>query len=358
MIKDIQINNFRSINKADIEGFRRVNLLFGKNNCGKSTLLESIFLLTGQSNPLIPVLINVFRGYNKTDEKDLFINFHNLNINDPIIISSKEEVKRELNISLFKSYSNKVDIDTLKNNISNDRDGYYGIKMNYSLGEQAYHSEIIFQENQENQENQEKKQQAKVDKDKRYKEIIFCKYLPAKYNDNPAITGLREIIQNKKENLILEVLKIIEPTIKDIQIIRNDIFVGVDGLDRRMPINVMGDGIRKLLSILSSIYECRSTEERQGVLLIDEIDNGFHYSVMKKIWRAILNSAKRNNTQIFATTHNIDSIKGFNEAIKEENANEEAIAFALLHNKQSELKAYPYSQKAIEDAIEHNTEIR
>ena len=92
MIKDIKINNFRSINKADIEGFRRVNLLFGKNNCGKSTLLESIFLLTGQSNPTIPVVINFVRGYNKTDEKDLFLNFHNLNINDPIIISSKEEI--------------------------------------------------------------------------------------------------------------------------------------------------------------------------------------------------------------------------------------------------------------------------
>ena len=37
MIKDIQINNFRSINKANIKGFRRVNLLFGKNNCGKES---------------------------------------------------------------------------------------------------------------------------------------------------------------------------------------------------------------------------------------------------------------------------------------------------------------------------------
>lgn len=349
MIKDIKINNFKSIYKADIKGFRRINLLFGKNDCGKTTLLESIYLLM-RFDPSCPLLLNTLRGYDKTDEKDLYLNFHNLNIDKPITISSDEEIERKMDISLFKSYSNAVDIDSLKDNFSNEReDGYYGLKMNYFLDKQKYHSEIIFQE---------KVRQFKIDNDKTYKKTIKCKYLPINY-DEIDYDGFKEIIQNEKEDLVLETLKMIEPTIKDIQMIGDDIFVGVDGLDRRIPINCMGDGIRRLLSMISAIYKCRSIEERQGVLLIDAIDSCFHYSVMKKIWKVLLDSAKRNGVQIFATTHNIDSIKGFNEAIKEENANEEAIAFKLLHiSNDDELKALAYDSQQINYLLEHETEIR
>lgn len=81
------------------------------------------------------------------------------------------------------------------------------------------------------------------------------------------------------------------------------------GLDKRIPINMMGDGARKILSILTTIYECKN-----GIVLIDELSNGFHYSVMKGVWRAIISVAKKNNVQIFATTHDLDSIKGLRDA--------------------------------------------
>ena len=49
MFNSVRIERFRGINRADISGFRLVNLFFGKNNCGKSSLLEAIFLACGQS---------------------------------------------------------------------------------------------------------------------------------------------------------------------------------------------------------------------------------------------------------------------------------------------------------------------
>jgi predicted ATPase len=38
-----KLDRFRGISHADISGFKRINLFFGKNNCGKSSLLEAIF---------------------------------------------------------------------------------------------------------------------------------------------------------------------------------------------------------------------------------------------------------------------------------------------------------------------------
>ena len=65
MFSRIEIERFRSIRYARIEGFKQINLFFGKNNCGKSSLLESLFLVSGLSNPLLPMHINIMRGYPK-----------------------------------------------------------------------------------------------------------------------------------------------------------------------------------------------------------------------------------------------------------------------------------------------------
>jgi AAA15 family ATPase/GTPase len=55
MFRRLDIENFRGIRKAEISDLSRINLFFGKNNCGKSSVLESIFLITGQSNPVLPM---------------------------------------------------------------------------------------------------------------------------------------------------------------------------------------------------------------------------------------------------------------------------------------------------------------
>ena len=54
------------------------------------------------------------------------------------------------------------------------------------------------------------------------------------------------------------------------------------GLPLLLPIPLMGEGLRRLLSLLLAIANLKD-----GIVLIDEIENGFHYSVHKKVWQAI-----------------------------------------------------------------------
>lgn len=349
MIRNIEINNFRGIKTSKINGFKNINLLFGKNNCGKSTLLEAIFLLSGQSNPILPIRINNIRDYDKNNKEDLELNFYGFNANNNIILSYEGDAEgRKLKISTFESKSNIINLE-IKDNISNMEKGYYGIKLDFFVNEKEYHSEIILKEN--NVSNA--KEQAKVNVDKRYNENIVCKYLPAKYPYQTAILGLKNIIEDKKEELVLNALKKINEDIKDVFIVDNDVLVDI-GLEKRVPINVMGDGIRKLLAMIASIYECKG-----GILLIDEIDNGFHYSVMEKLWETILSMALETNTQIFATTHNKDSLIGYNNVLKNSPYyTENSIAFSLQHQRDGKLNTYSYSPEDIDYALEHDTEIR
>lgn len=43
MIENLKIENFKGIRKCDGNDFSKVNLFIGKNNCGKSTILEAIY---------------------------------------------------------------------------------------------------------------------------------------------------------------------------------------------------------------------------------------------------------------------------------------------------------------------------
>ncbi len=65
-----------------------------------------------------------------------------------------------------------------------------------------------------------------------------------------------------------------DPRIIDMQLVDTELLVDI-GLSHRLPVNVMGDGMRKLISIILSVYSCKD-----GVLMIDEVDNGFHYTTM------------------------------------------------------------------------------
>ncbi len=96
MFKSLEIRNLRGIKSANIEGLSQINLFFGKNNCGKSTVLEALFLISGQSNPTLPLSINSMRNYSKFAEEDLNIEFYNLDPRNKISISTTGDENRYL----------------------------------------------------------------------------------------------------------------------------------------------------------------------------------------------------------------------------------------------------------------------
>jgi AAA15 family ATPase/GTPase len=321
-----------------------VNLFFGKNNCGKSSLLESLFLVCGQSNPLLPATINAMRTYTRLTEADIHFFFYKMDTAAEIQISTSGDQERHLAV---KAFQEAIEADS--NSVSTEIPHRYGLRMRYRTQDGDYSSEISYDLGESNSVEQ------RLQMDNRYKEKLKCVYLSPRYDSSASMEGLHNIYLNKDEAFLAEALKIIEPAASNPVFMDNVMLVDI-GLEQRIPINLMGDGIRKIVSFLTSIYACRG-----GVVLIDELSNGFHYSVMKPMWEIVFKAAVKNNVQIFATTHDADSIRGFQQAafsLLNETGNDVATGFKLQRVGDDELKSYRFTVGQLGYAIEQEMELR
>lgn len=344
MFENIEIDRFRGIRHAKIDGFKQVNLFFGKNNCGKSSLLESLFLCSGLSNPLLSLHINYMRGYGKVQLDDLKLEFYNLDSTQPIHVRLQDGVVRDLYISLVEEFKESIPISSDNASIlSNVEARKYGLKFDFKINDQSYNSQLQF-------DSADTSDATRVVPNN-YVESLRCVYLSPKFDFTSSIKGLKNIIQNKDESFIINGLKLIEPHANDFVFNGSEMLVDV-GLGKRIPVNVMGDGARKIVSLLTAVYDCKD-----GALLVDEISNGFHHSVMRDLWRVLIGAASKNNTQLFVTTHDLDSIKGLRDAAMSDYKDIIA-AYKLLRTQDDELKSFHYSLDSLDYSITQDIEIR
>lgn len=95
--------------------------------------------------------------------------------------------------------------------------------------------------------------------------------------------------------------------------------------------------------------------------MIDDIDGGLHYSILKDLWIAILGVARKLDIQVFATTHNIDSLRALQQALltdKCKDMQQETVSYSLIHSPNDDLKAYRYDFEKYNFAIEQEIEMR
>lgn len=72
MLESLEIKNYRNLKHLQIEELGRVNLITGKNNTGKSSLLEAIAVYVTEGNPNIIHELLIERGeFYKSSEKNM-----------------------------------------------------------------------------------------------------------------------------------------------------------------------------------------------------------------------------------------------------------------------------------------------
>ena len=95
----LDIHNFRGIESLTINNIKQVNLLTGRNNCGKTSVLEAIFLLTGMSNPQTTLGIHLFRDLILTDNDGFIYLFHNFDLSQyPFVVGKLDSHERSLEV--------------------------------------------------------------------------------------------------------------------------------------------------------------------------------------------------------------------------------------------------------------------
>ena len=125
------------------------------------------------------------------------------------------------------------------------------------------------------------------------------------------------------EQDVVEALHIIAPTISGVNMVRDkSVFrsrtaiVRTGDIAQPIPLRSFGDGLNRLFGIVLSLVNARG-----GFLLIDEFENGLHYSVQLNMWRTVFRLAQSRDIQVFATSHSWDTIEAFQKAAAEAPAN-------------------------------------
>lgn len=366
--KNISIKNIRGIKSCEIEGLSRVNIFLGKNNCGKSSLLESIFLLTGNSNPRLIVNIDLFRNLGHTQSDDFRFLFYKLNYSNHVIIESKnfnDDGFRRVTISPMTENKSALEKDIVKSAINSiiTTDSFFqeeavnGLRM---FGEvkkknsQTKKFETFIDMNYDLNGTRSFQLKGRINISNEIK-AIFQHSNSTTAND--IFTRLETLLIAKKKKDLIEALQNVDESVQDIILGSNNVIYFDCSADKYIPSNLMGDGFLKLLNIYVNIEEVKN-----GILLIDEIDNGLHFSVLKTLWKLILKSAKQYNVQLFCTTHSSETLVKLNEVIQEELGNEDyskdIAYFNLIKDKNGNIKALRYDYNKAEFSFDHNLEIR
>lgn len=325
-LDSLKIKNFRILEDVTIEKLGHVNLIVGKNNSGKSTVLEALALLASGFNPEVMLFIsnnrNVYRHLNTKDIESKVFSIEN--------IISKSNEDPFLNWTYIGNQSHYLTFGYVKNGKNNnlDIDREKGYSFTYFIDDRnfmnfevkAISNRALFMDMSENSHHMKKK-------------AFNFGYITTNNIDlNLFASSWDKIALTDDENLVLEMLKLIDSDITNLaflSLVDSETripFVRLKNIERRIPLHQMGDGIFRLLQIILEI-----PKSKNSILLIDEFENGLHYSVQPKVWELIFELAHRFNIQVFATTHSWDCIESFSQVAKDR-TDMEGVLFRMGHS--------------------------
>ncbi len=135
--------------------------------------------------------------------------------------------------------------------------------------------------------------------------------------DDVVLQSLWEkIALSDAKNDVIESMRIIAPEIDDFALLPSDsgassVRVRIRDEESPIPLKTMGDGMNRLFGLGIALVGARD-----GILLVDEIENGIHWTALPGLWKFILKVARRLHVQVFATTQSSDCLKAFYSATR------------------------------------------
>jgi predicted ATPase len=120
------------------------------------------------------------------------------------------------------------------------------------------------------------------------------------------------VVLKPAEDRAVEALRLIEPRLDRIAISESGgtvvAQVRLRGATEPVPLGTLGEGVSRLLTLVLHL-----AVTQRGFLLVDEIESGLHWSVMPKLWRFLVETARALDVQVIATTHSKDCLEGLAE---------------------------------------------
>jgi len=319
MMKSLHIDNFKNLKSLRIDRLSRVNLIVGKNNVGKSTLLEaiSVFLANGSEDHLRKLLAN--RGEDIVTSSDIdakTVKAHYLSL-----FNGRKEIysKKDNTITIEDDKESVFILQVYIGETTEIDDNGKRIPVNKLMYEEDMPKDLsAFTHLSSGLFVQTIKSGILIRYDNQHDSLSVVKdRCPFQYvhtidfnTDDNAIL-FDKVAMTPEEKYIIQALNIINPNIEKLNFLNSDDIKGrriplVSIGDKRYRLSSMGDGINRILTIILALLNCKD-----GVLLLDEFETGLHYSVQDQLWEIIFMLSEKLNVQVFVTTHSNDCVSSF-----------------------------------------------
>ena len=357
MFQRLQIKNFRLFDDLKIDRLNRINLLGGRNNSGKTTVLEGLFLLAGGGSPELVLRISAFRGIKQAEGSFAVVPatywkplFGELDMKQLIEISGKHAQHGRLSLEISLGRSDTIEVPRRSREahrvITNLQDGH--------ILAEPWELRLSFTRNGKNravghirvtQTDFQMKAPPSV--------LLLGAYISSHSgNAQEDASRLGQLRARKQGDLLTKALQIVEPrlvSVEDNSASGVPMIWGDIGLRELVPLSAMGEGMTRVARIVLAMSSAPG-----GIVLVDEIENGFHHSIMNKVWAVLAEAARQFDTQLFATTHSFECLRAAHEAL----SREEWRYYRLDRTKEGAGCCVPYDTEEVEAAIRHGLEVR
>jgi AAA15 family ATPase/GTPase len=318
VLTSLHITNFRGFKDLTVEHLKRVNLIIGQNNNGKTGLLEALALLLNEPRLNAQNLPRLFRitGGNEIE------NFWKWIVRDKCSSHTNVGAKFEngRNFDVYLTEGNPP----LGLAVPSYSRGRLGNMMLSSSGSPPGD------------------------------ELKVASFSTRPTDPSQDAIDYNRVVQKRGKKQVEALLKSIEPRLESIESLQTrsvPLLYADIGLSEMIPVTQMGQGFNRLLDIYSEIVAADAK-----VLLIDEIENGIHHSVLPTIWAGLFHAAREVGVQIFATTHSWECVLAADQAAREKDPYE--LNLIRLDRVDDNIKATIIDQEGLGTAKELHWEMR
>lgn len=360
----VRIKRFKAIDDLNLNSLARINLIAGDNNVGKSTLLEGLYIFAMEGDMDVMAQVACERmGY------PLEVDVRDEKIRQSLMFSFFPNWKFELGKSIFFQtvqgkalelravYAYRTDIEGkqgeyyFRESYAKDKSELVGITENVRRGIYRINGSmngfyplegaLSYFELEERRNNVQFIHTSS-----------FSKELNARLWNCIALTGL--------EKYVVEALRVVDSEVENLAFIEETVsidyekqqvrmpYVTLKDREGRFPLNVMGDGMNRILSLVLGIVNSAN-----GVCLIDEIENGIYYRRQPELWKMIGMLAEQLDVQVFVTTHSLDCVRSFADMARGKDAQ-----LIRLEKRAKGITAVCYSAEELQAAISNDIELR
>lgn len=371
-IGTLMIERFRALRQLKIEGLGRVNLITGRNNTGKSSVLEALRMLASDASPAVISRILRYREEDIGEPDDpsrsldpealflysnLFTGFPEFSAKLSPIVISATGASQSMRLSIEAGwFSDEKKPDGSRMLVPQQADLFDAAESVPALvidtGGQRRVIPLVYL--------QRYAYRGRLGRtDLTEAPTLPCEFVSPYGGEHTAPLGALwdKIALSDVEGEVVAALQIIDPAIAAVSMVGGEgtrrirtAIVRSAKLLRPVPLRSFGDGLNRLFGIVLSLVNAKD-----GLLLIDEFENGMHHTVQLDAWRAVFKLSRRLGIQVFATSHSWDSIEAFQKAAAE---SREEGALVRLTRKGDEIIPTVFAEDELAVATRERIEVR